>query len=379
MAASKITYSSTGVDYSVMDPLKKLAQKLGKQTSKNLEVFGFKEVAQSRGESAYVWEEKDCYRAFVTEGLGTKNLVADEIQKVTGKTYYDSIAKDTVAAIVNDILTVGALPQVVNAYFGSGGPDWFLDTTRSTALVEGWTKACEEAGATWGGGETPGLKGIINEQTLDLAGACIGIIQPKERLTLGDKLDSGDVILLIESSGIHANGLSLARKVADNLPKRYSTKLADGSVYGEALLIPTHIYVSLVKDLFEAGVDIHYMVNITGHGWRKLMRANKQFSYIINEIPTPQPIFNFIKENSDNTDEQMYATFNMGAGFAIYLPANQVDKAQSIIAKHNLKSWNAGEVKTGEKQVVINRGTIPTRVGIKSKNIIFAADSLGVR
>ncbi|OGE19290.1 phosphoribosylformylglycinamidine cyclo-ligase [Candidatus Daviesbacteria bacterium RIFCSPHIGHO2_02_FULL_41_10] len=365
---SKINYAQTGVNYSVMDPLKKLAQQMGKQTSANLINFQAKEVGASRGESAFVWEEENSYRAFVIEGLGTKNLVADEMEKITGKTYYDSIAQDTIAAIVNDIITVGAMPEVINAYFGSGGPEWFADTKRSSALVEGWAKACQTAGATWGGGETPGLSGIINPDTLDLVGACIGIIKPKERLTLGDKLAIGDVILLIKSSGIHANGLSLARAVAKKLPGGYATKLPDGTAYGETILTPTYLYVSLIKDLFDGGVDIHYMANITGHGWRKLMRANKNFTYLITQIPSIPQIFDFIKEHSDSSDEDMYGNFNMGAGFAIYLPANQVEKAQAIAEKNNLKSWNAGVVQAGPKQVII-----------QPKNITFAAETLGVR
>ena len=363
-----ITYSSTGVNYNAMDPLKKLAQATGKQTAGNLAQFGAKEIEASRGESAYVWEEKDSYRAFVIEGLGTKNLVADAMSKITGQTYYDQIAQDTVAAIVNDIITAGANPQVINAYFGSGGPEWFFDTTRSNALVEGWAKACNLAGCTWGGGETPTLKGIINPDTLDLVGACVGIIKPKSRLTLGDKLQEGDAILLIESSGIHTNGLSLARSVADKLPEGYSTKLTDGMLYGDCLLIPTYIYTDLVKDLFDEGVNIHYMVNITGHGWRKLMRADREFTYLITQIPPIPPIFDFIQEHSKNGDSEMYGNFNMGAGFAIYLPSDQAAKVQDIATKHQLKSWNAGILQTGPKQVII-----------KPKNITFGAESLGVR
>ncbi len=359
----KIDYAQTGVNYSVMDPLKKLAQNAGLLTAKN-----FPEVPDSRGESAFVWKEEGSYRAFVIEGLGTKNLVADEMSKLTDKTYYDEIAQDTVAAIVNDILTVGALPQVINAYFATGGPDWFADTKRSTALVEGWAKACNMAGATWGGGETPGLAGIINPDTIDLAGACIGIIKPKERLTLGDKLKEGDVILLIESSGIHANGLSLARAIAKKLPEGYATKLPDGTTYGETLLIPTYIYVTIIKALFESNIDIHYMVNITGHGFRKLMRANRDFTYSITNLPTPQPIFDFIKEKSGNSDEDMYGNFNMGAGFTIFISPDQAQAAQEIIEKHNLKSWNAGVVKSGPKQVII-----------EPKTIVFKSESLGVR
>lgn len=348
----KINYSQTGVDYSVMDPLKKMAQQTGKQTSKNLLNLGFSEVEESRGQSAYVWEEADCFRALVLEGLGTKNLVADSMQKITGKTYYASIAQDAVAAVVNDLIVVGAVPQVVNAYFGSGGTGWFAGSAPQ-ALIEGWAKACDLAEVAWGGGETPSLSGIINPDTVDLAGACIGIIKPKDRLVLGDKLTAGDVIILIESSGIHSNGLSLARTIADRLPAGYSTRLTDGSMYGEALLTPTYIYVRLVKALFEAGVDIHYMANITGHGWKKLMRADRDYTYLITRTPPIPHIFDFIQEHSEESDTDMYGTFNMGAGLAIYLPSDETEKAQDLIAKQGFKSWTAGIVRAGPKQIVI--------------------------
>src|SRR3989344_5600770 len=139
---NKIDYSKTGVNYSSLDPFKKLSQIHAKNTSINLTTSGFSEVTESRGESAYVWEEEDCYRAFVLEALGTKNLIADEMRKITGKTYYDQIAQDTVAMIVNDLIVVGADPQVVNAYFAVGDSDWFSDEERSKDLVEGWQRAC---------------------------------------------------------------------------------------------------------------------------------------------------------------------------------------------------------------------------------------------
>lgn len=364
MNKSKINYSQVGVNYSDVDPAKLLAQNLARTTSNTT----IKVIEESRGESAFVWEEEDCLRAFVIEGLGTKNLIADEVRKITGKTHYDSLAQDTLAMIVNDLITAGAKPQVVNAYFAAGSSEWFADEQRVKDLTEGWAKACKLTGTVWGGGESPPLVGIINPQTADLAGSAIGIIKPKERLTLGDKLHSGDSILLIESSGIHSNGLTLARTIAKYLPEGYSSKLSDGTTFGETLLIPTTIYVNLVNDLFDAGIDIHYMINITGHGWRKLMRANKDFAYIINKIPTPQPIFDFIQQHSGQSDKEMYATFNMGAGFALYLPEEQVEKAQSTAEKHNLKSWHAGIVEKGKRQVII-----------KPKKITFKGETLDLR
>lgn len=364
-----LTYESTGVNYKAMDPLKRLAQQKARKTANNLNRFHMQEVSASRGESAYVWEEADCFRAFVIEGLGTKNRVAEETRKITGKTYYDKLAQDTVAMIVNDLIVVGAEPQIVNAYFAVGSSDWFTDQERVKDLVEGWAKACNLAGAVWGGGETPTLKSIIQPEMIDLAGSAIGIIKPKSRLVLGDKLSAGDVILSIESSGIHANGLTLARTIADKLPKGYKTRLADGSMYGEALLSPTHIYARLIRDFFEKGIDIHYMVNITGHGWRKLMRSNRNLTYVIEKIPQPQAVFDFIQEKSGNDDREMYGNFNMGAGFAVFIPERQAAKAQQIAKqKHHLDTLKAGFVEKGSKQVVI-----------KPKGVTFQAESLEVR
>lgn len=381
-----MTYASTGVDYGAMDPLKRLAQQRAGQTSINLERFGMREVEASRGESAYVWDQGDSFGAKVIEGLGTKNLVADAVREFTGKSHYDAIAQDTVATIVNDVIVVGAQPLVIDAHWSTGSSDWFSDEARVRDLVDGWANACNMAGAVWGGGETPTLIGIINPGTIELSGSAVGIVKPKERLTLqDDKLTEGDAIFLVESSGIHANGLTLARTIADKiakgimieknieleeaLPLAYSTKLPDGKTYGESLLVPAHIYAGLVRDLFEAGIDIHYMVNITGHGWRKIMRAKRDFTYVIDKIPTPQPLFTFIQQQSGNDDKEMYGNFNMGAGFAIFMPQKDVALAQKIAKEsHNLTTLNAGHIAEGKKQVLIG-----------PKNIFWKADSLGVR
>lgn len=368
MSDQKLSYKQTGVNYEAMDPVKILAQLRAKETASNLNRFGMNEVSESRGESAYVWEEADSYRAFVIEGLGTKNLIADAVRKYSGKTHYDSIAQDTIAMVVNDLIVVGADPQIVNAYFAVGNSDWFSDEERARDLVEGWAKACHITGAVWGGGETPTLKGIINPETIELGGSAIGIINPKERLVLGDKLQTGDAIILIESSGIHANGITMARTIADKLSDGYQTKLSDGTTFGEALLTPTHLYAQLINNCFENQIGIHYMVNITGHGWRKLMRAKKDFSYVMNDVPTPQPLFAFIKDHSGNDDEEMYGNFNMGAGFAIFVDAKDAEKTITIAKESNLKAWNAGIVEEGERQVVI-----------KPKNITFKGESLQVR
>lgn len=368
MAQSGQTYAASGVDYSSVDPIKVLAQKRAADTAKNLQAFDAQELATSRGESAYVWEEQDAYRALVIEGLGTKNLVADAVRAYTGKTHYDTIAQDTIAMIVNDLVVVGALPQVINAYFAVGDSAWMRDEERAADLINGWGEACQKLGATWGGGETPTLKDVIRPGTIDLAGSAVGIINPKENLVLGEKLGAGDSIVLIESSGIHANGITFIRDLADKDSGLYQTKLSDGRTFGEALLTPTHLYVGLVRELLRAKLELHYMVNITGHGWRKLMRSTKVLSYVMHEVPPVPAEFDFMQKQTGTDDKEMYGTFNMGAGYAIYVPGTQAQQVVDIAAEQGLKAWVAGSVEAGPKQVVI-----------KPKNITFAADSLEVR
>src|SRR5664279_1813253 len=206
----KITYAQVGDNYDTKDPIKILAQSAAKKTGENLKKHGFEEVTESRGESAYVWKQGNVYMATVTEQLGTKNLVADETRKITGKTYYDIIGHDTIATIINDLISCGAQPLVISAYWAIENNDWLADTERMNDLIKGWKSACDLAGASWGGGETPTLKGIIEPNTVALGGSAIGIITDKNKLISDTKLQAGDRILLLKSNGINANGLSLA-------------------------------------------------------------------------------------------------------------------------------------------------------------------------
>lgn len=363
----KLTYKDSGVNYEEIDYLKRVAQESGKKTINNL-TLNYKEVSQSRGESAHVIDTGECYFASVIEGLGTKSLVADEMYKLTGKTYYDNLAYDTVAMIVNDLITVGAKPLTLMAYWAAGSSDWFKDKKRAVDLVSGWTKASNDSGVVWGGGETPVLSGIINEDKIDLAGSCFGIINPKKNLCLGEKLEVGDRIILFESSGIHANGLTLARKIIESLPESYLTKMNGGKTYGELLLTPTIIYAKLIEDLLKNNIDIHYMVNITGHGWRKLIRHKKELTYRITNLPPVPEVLKFIIEQGKLDEKETYGNLNMGAGFAIFVPEKDVAQVLKLAQDNNIKAYNAGVVEEGEKKVII-----------QPINIIFEKNSLQVR
>jgi phosphoribosylformylglycinamidine cyclo-ligase len=350
-----LTYDQAGVDYDKIDPLKVAAQRAAASTASQLAHHGYSEVQASRGESAYVVDVGPFYLASIVECLGSKALVADEMARVTGKSYYASIAQDTIAMAVNDLITVGATPLVVQAYWAAGGSDWFGDATRAQALVEGWKRACEVCSVAWGGGETPALAGIVESGRIDLAASCTGLVNPKQRLSLGDALESGDAIVLLASSGIHANGVSLARKVVERLPQGWLTPIdPQGTTYGDALLAPTTLYSPVTEALWQAGIAPHYAANITGHGWRKLLRHPKTFSYRITQLPPVPRVLSFIAEQAGHDAREAYSTFNMGAGFALFVPAGDAPRTVAVARAQGIEAWHAGRVEIAStKQLLI--------------------------
>ena len=348
-----LTYEQAGVNYDQVDPVKLLAQQSARATAVQLAQHGVSEIAASRGESAYVVDAGPFFLASIVECLGTKILVADAVYRETGKSFYGAIAQDTIAMAVNDLITVGATPLVVQAYWAAGGSDWFADRKRASDLIAGWKAACDVCGVSWGGGETPALAGVVEGGTIDLGASCTGIVQPKSRLSLGDKLAAGDAIVLLASSGIHANGVSLARKLAERLPQGYQTDVGNGQRFGEAILAPTVLYVPVTEALARAGVDVHYCVNVTGHGWRKLLRHPSALTYRIHTVPPVPPVLAFMQREAKLDSTEAYGTLNMGAGFAFFVRPDQAEQTVAIAKACGIDAWVAGQVEAGPKQAII--------------------------
>jgi len=371
-----ITYRDVGVDYSAMDPFKRACQIAGRTTAGNVKRLGAQEVSSSRGESAYLMEFPDFFLAHVQEGLGTLNVVADEMVKATGdQRYYRAPAISNAAMILNDIITSGATPLSLAIHVAAGASDWFTDEARYRSFIEGCVEACNLAGCVWGGGESPTLKGIVDPSTVEISGSATGMITPKSLLIDSSAMQDGDAIIIFGSSGVHANGFTAFRKIGDNLPNRYLTNLPDGRTYGEALLQPTVIYAPAIAALQQAGINIHYAVNITGHGWRKLMRATQSFVYVIDKLPTPDPLFDFIQQQGNIGNAEMWGNYNMGGGFAVYVAHADALRAVAV-ASEALKAQcvsadNLGHIeKCGDdKKVIITPVDMPP----------FEADTLQVR
>jgi phosphoribosylformylglycinamidine cyclo-ligase len=349
-------YAESGVDFSVVDPGKLIAQRAALGTAGQLASRQAAELEASRGESAYVIDVGDRYLATVTEALGTKNLVADAVRTYTKRTFYDAIAHDAVATILNDLCTVGARPLCVTAYWGAGSSAWFEDRERMADLARGWAEACTIARAAWGGGETQVLKGMIASDVIVLGGSATGFVAPKSELLLGSRVAAGNAILFAPAVGIHTNGLTLARDVAGRLARGYETQLPGdpaGRSLGEALLDPTPLYGVLVEALLDRKVPLTYAVHVTGHGLRKLMRAPQELTYVVEKLPEVPPVLAFLAEASKMDAGEAYGTFNMGAGFAFFVPEDAVPAALEAARGQGVELLRAGHVEAGPRRVVL--------------------------
>jgi phosphoribosylformylglycinamidine cyclo-ligase len=370
------TYESAGVDYRVLDAAKRSSLRAALSTTSYPASRGAEVVDASRGEPAVVVRlggvagaggaggagvvagaggVGGVTTALVLECLGTKSVIASEYEAAGGAGRFDAVGYDTVAAAVNDVICVGALPVLVNAYFATGSAAWY-GRDRHEQLVGGFARGCADAGAAWGGGESPTLSGLVAEDGIDLAATALGII-PAELggdPLLGAALAVGDEIVLVASTGLHANGASLARRVAAELAEGWRTPLpGSGRELGDVVLDASAIYVSLVAALIADHVPLRYVSHITGHGLRKLMRADRELGYRIHSLPEVPEVLAYLAGATGMDSAEAYGTFNMGAGLAVYCAAGSGSAVVASAQSLGHAALLAGVVEDGPRRVML--------------------------
>lgn len=377
-----LTYRSAGVDYEVLDPFKIHCMERASKTAANCIRLGVVPLEWTRGESCYIVKCRGSYFGFVVETLGTKNIAADNfrqqlilgenLSQVTKKTYYDDLMQSTVAVNVNDLAPLGISPICVGMHAAVSSGEFFNDKERAEQLIEGWGKACDIARCIWAGGETPGLGALVMAGAGIFSGGAFGVSRTGHIIDSAS-IQAGDAITFLESNGIHDNGLSLARKIIEKLPEKYLTRLPDGRMCGEALLAPTHIYCDFVEDLLHAGINLHGAVNVTGHGFRKLMRAPQPLAYVVDRLPKVPAILKFLVKKGPVDLEEAYGTFNMGAGFALIHPRSETKKILELGKRYKDEgrycAIPGGHVEASRRKKVV----------IPEKGIVFRAKSLAIR
>lgn len=364
----------------MLDAAKRVAQDSAIRTDgaskKHFPTETWDPMGESRGESAFVFRVNGkSTLATVLECLGTKSVVAREYVDAGGPNLFYNVGWDSVAAIINDLVSVGALPLVVNAYFSTGSPHWYKNRARHEALVDGWREACLEAGAVWGGGESPTLSGLVDPRDIEIAGSAVGFVPQKPDVEgnpepiLGKHLKSGDEIVFVESNGLHANGASLVRSLTQADKSVYRRSLSDGREFGEAVLDKSYMYAGLVSAMHEAEVDVTYLSHITGHGLRKVMRADKDLTYRITKLLPVPPVLAAIAEWSGLDDETAYGTLNMGVGYAVYCAKGHGQRVVDLAKGLDLNAVVAGHVEKGPRQVLID----PLDVSFKADQLLLRA------
>lgn len=285
--------------------------------------------------------------AVSADGVGTKVLIAQMMNK------YDTVGIDCIAMNVNDLLCVGAKPISFLDYIALQDPHEDLMEQLGKGLLEG----ARQAGVTIPGGETAQVRDLIQGVRpgygFDLAGMAIGIVEPAKVIE-GQDLAEGDVILGVASNGLHSNGYSLARRVLFDQGHlsvdTYRPELA--KTIGEELLTPTIIYVQMVNDLLSRNLQIKGLINITGDGLLNLLRVKTSATFTIDHLPETPPIFSLIQGLGNISDEEMYKVFNMGIGFCLLLPAEEVDSVRAVCSQYHLSTFPLGRISPSPERVV---------------------------
>jgi phosphoribosylformylglycinamidine cyclo-ligase len=290
--------------------------------------------------------------ALTTDGVGTKLLVA----QLAGR--YDTVGIDCVAMNVNDLLCVGATPVAMLDYVAveQADPDVFAEIGRG--LAEG----AKQAGVSIAGGETAQvpdmLKGPVPGRAIDLVGMAVGVV-PDDALLDGSAVAPGDAVIGVASSGVHANGLSLAREVllARFRVDAYSEEL--GTTVGDELLRPTTIYVPQVRALADAGVRPHAIAHVTGDGMLNLRRVEAPVGFELTDLPEPPAVFRLVETLGEVSRAEMRTVFNMGVGLCAIVAEEDADAALRAIRATGVEAWRIGRaVDDPERRVRIPRDGI---------------------
>lgn len=298
--------------------------------------------------------------AISTDGVGSKLLVAQLMDK------YDTVGIDCVAVNANDILCVGARPLSMVDYLAVQAPHARLLEELGKGLYEG----AKQANITIAGGELAQIgemiSGVRAGYGFDLAATCMGTV-PLDRVIVGQDIQPGDVLIGLASTGIHSNGLTLARRVLlDQEGLRVDQHIPElDHLLGEELLTPTRIYVREVCAMLEAQLPVKALLHITGDGWLNLRRIQAEMGFIIEWLPPPAPIFRLIQTRGRVSDAEMHQVFNMGVGFCVVTPPPAVDQVHAIARQHGVTAYDLGHAVADPER----------RIWVKPKGLVSAGNA----
>lgn len=360
MKKKKSAYAKAGVDYTVLEPFKKVMIEAGKRTlsfPNSRGVYVIEDVIHSHGAVFEYRGRKSHMWCKTQEGLGNLNWIAELMYQQTGKSYYKEIARAAALLIAIDVIAQGALPVIWTDEVAAGDSKWFKDEMRRNDYAEGCVAACRELEMAMPAGESPSLRYLIKSKSPvksapSLSGSITGIIAPKKRIITGKNLQVGDIILGAPSVGLHSNGTSLLIKRAMKLKRNFLTVLpATKRTLGEECLLPIPSYVKLVETLLENNIEIHSILPATGDGVGKLAFDKRPFTYRVHSWVKVPPLFQYLLELGIGLEDCL-KTFNWGIGIYFYLPRGEVKRAKHCANRAGYDLYELGVVEKGERMTI---------------------------
>lgn len=281
-----------------------------------------------------------------TDGVGTKLRLAMDLKR------HDTIGIDLVAMCVNDLVVQGAEPLFFLDYYATGK----LDVETATSVITGIAEGCKLSGCALVGGETAEMPGMYHNEDYDIAGFCVGVVEKSEIID-GSKVQAGDVLVALASSGPHSNGYSLVRKILEVSKTDAEQTLLAGKPLADHLLEPTRIYVKSLLQLIEQ-VDVHAIAHLTGGGfWENIPRVLPEgMQATVDSASWQWPeVFTWLQQAGNVSQHEMYRTFNCGVGMVIVLPPDAVEQALGLLNQLGEKAWRLGTINAHQsgEQVVI--------------------------
>ncbi len=338
-----LSYKDAGVDIDAGEALVQRIKHVAKRTHRP-------EVMGGLGGFGALCEIPAGYREPVlvsgTDGVGTKLRLAMDLDT------HDTIGIDLVAMCVNDLVVAGAEPLFFLDYYATGK----LCVDTAAAVVEGIGRGCELAGCALVGGETAEMPGMYVGEDYDLAGFCVGVVEKSEIID-GSKVQSGDVLIGLASSGPHSNGYSLVRKIIEVSGSDLSADF-DGRSLGSALLAPTRIYVKSLLSLFGA-VEVKALSHITGGGLlENLPRVLPTGSgAVVDTASWEWPgIFHWLQTGGNVDSREMYRTFNCGVGMVVCVAEAEAEAALASLRDSGETAWRLGSIQEDASQPVVLTG-----------------------
>ena len=343
---TSLSYKDAGVDIDAGNALVERIKGVAKRTARP-------EVMGGLGGFGALCELPAGYKQPVlvsgTDGVGTKLRLAMDLKK------HDTIGIDLVAMCVNDLIVAGAEPLFFLDYYATG----HLNVDMAADVVTGIGAGCELAGAALVGGETAEMPGMYEGDDYDLAGFCVGVVEKSEIID-GSKVQVGDALIGLASSGPHSNGYSLIRKILEVANADLQQPMGDKTL-ADALLEPTRIYVKSILKLIRES-QVNALSHITGGGLLenipRVLPASAKAVIDISSWTLP-PVFQWLQAEGNVDAREMYRTFNCGVGMVIAVPADKADAAIALLQAEGESAWLIGQIEAaaeGEEQVELRQG-----------------------